>query len=75
MRDIGGFPISELAMPMIRPDEAAGADRALCPWHSVKFIHLNQEGKVYYCPAGAMFWRYSKRTNGFHAQLRFPRNL
>jgi hypothetical protein len=75
MRDIGGFPMSELAMPMIRPDEAMGAPHALCPAHGSKFTHMNQVGAVMFCPQGLMYWRASSRQNGFHSQLRWPRGM
>jgi hypothetical protein len=75
MRDIGGFPVSELAMPMIRPDEAMGAPHALCPAHGSQLTHLNEPGAVLFCPAGMMYWRASKGGQGMHSRLSWPKGM
>ena len=78
MREIGlEFPASDLAVPPIHPAEAEHAETALCPMHGSRFVELNVEGKVYFCPhsGGRMYWRAGKRGSGMYGRLQFPRNL
>lgn len=76
MRQIGlDHGASDLAMPPIRPDEAKDATTALCPQHGSQLTHLNADGTVFWCPLGLMYWRASKRLNGFHSRLAWPKGL
>ena len=75
-RDVGlHHPVSDFAMPPIRPDEARDAEIALCPAHTSGRDHLNVDGRAYFCPMGGQFWRASRRQNGFHTQLVWPRGM
>jgi hypothetical protein len=60
---------SELADPAITIAEARavdlGRDTAVCRWHKGDFTHLNADGKVYFCPVGRQYWRYTKQLSAF----------
>lgn len=75
-RNIGlDYPVSEAAIPPIRPEHVRHVETALCPQHGSQFAHLNVEGRVYLCPQGSMYWRAGSRGGGMHAQLRWPRGM
>jgi hypothetical protein len=63
------YPRSTLAEPPITDAEAEAVDLArdttLCRLHRGQFGHLNVDGRVYFCPVGRMFWRYTKRPSEF----------
>ncbi len=64
---------SELALPPIRPEEAEKADYALCPYHNgearAPWAH---EGRVFYCPIGRQFWRFTEKRSAFNARIHYP---
>lgn len=62
---------STLARPPIQPAEAAAAAHSICPYHNGLVAETGDvEGRVFYCPIGKEFWRYSRRANaGFYAPL------
>ena len=68
---------SELAAPLITPQEARAASISICRHHNGRIASLptqdDHEGRVYFCPIGAMYWRYSKRPNDFWRPLDYPR--
>jgi hypothetical protein len=63
------YPASSLADPPVTPAEALAVDvsqeTTLCRLHRGQLIHLNEDGKVYFCPVGRRFWRYTKRPSEF----------
>jgi hypothetical protein len=63
------YPRSELAEPAITIAEARAVDLArdttVCRWHRGQHTHLNVDGKVYFCPIGQMYWRYTRQPSGF----------
>jgi len=73
------FPASSLAEPPINPAEAMavdlGCDTTLCLRHPREYTYLNTDGKVYFCPVGRMYWRYSKQPSEFLRPLRYPKGL
>lgn len=81
MRDVYGaqYGASELAEPLITPDEAKDAPTTVCRIHkghiSNGLAAGDYYGRVYYCPIGNMLWRLTERLNGMNVPLRFPRGL
>jgi hypothetical protein len=69
------YPASSLADPPITLAEALAVDLAqdttLCRLHRGQHTHLNIDGRVYFCPVGRMFWRYSNRPSEFLKPLRY----
>ena len=63
------YRCSELAEPAITLAEARAVDLArdttVCRWHRGQQTHLNVDGKVYFCPIGGMYWRYTKQASEF----------
>jgi hypothetical protein len=68
-------PCSELAEPPITVQEATevdlGCDTTICPWHKGQLTYLNQDGAVYFCAIGRMYWRCAEKPSGFLAPLRY----
>jgi hypothetical protein len=81
MRDVYGAPYgaSELAEPLITPDEVKDVETAVCRMHKGHITHGlaagDYYGKVFWCPIGRLYWRLSEHVSGMTAPLRFPRNL
>lgn len=81
MRDLYGLPhgASDLAEPLITPEEAQHAEPAICRHHNGLIAqHLaagDFVGKAYFCPVGRMFWRLAERQAGMYRPLKFPRGL
>ena len=71
------YPASSLAEPAITAAEALAVDLAtdttLCRLHRGQYAHLNEDGKVYFCPIGRMCWRYMKRPSEFLRPLTYPK--
>jgi len=73
------FPRSEIADPPIAMDEARAADTAICRRHNGRIktdpTQGDVEGRVYFCPIGRQYWRYSKQGGGFLnlPPLRYPK--
>jgi hypothetical protein len=71
------YPASSLADPPITLAEALAVDLAqdttLCRLHRGQLTHLNEDGRVYFCPIGRMFWRHSKRPSEFLKPLNYPK--
>ena len=71
---------SELADPQITADEALAAkdNHATCPWHNGRIktdpTPSDVDGRVFWCPRGKMYWRYSKHGCGYLKlpPLRYP---
>lgn len=59
---------------IITPQEAAQAPTAICLKHGSKFAHLNELGRVYYCPIGREHWRHEKAAS-LYKPLRFPKGM
>lgn len=81
MREVYGAPYgaSELAHPLITPDEAKDAQTAICRLHKGR---INQGltsgdfyGRVLFCPIGQQYWRLTPRKSGMYASLSFPKGL
>jgi hypothetical protein len=70
------YPASSLADPPITMAEALAVDPAhdtnVCRWHKGQLTHLNVDGRVYFCPIGGMYWRYSKQPSEFLRPLQYP---
>jgi hypothetical protein len=71
------YAASSLADPPITLVEALAVDlgrvTTLCWLHRGHLTHLNVDRKVYFCPIGGMYWRYSKRPSEFLRPLRYPK--
>jgi hypothetical protein len=71
------YPASSLADPPITLAEGLavdiGRDTALCRLHRGQYTHLNVDAKVYFCPIGRMYWRYTKQPSEFLKPLQYPR--
>jgi hypothetical protein len=69
------YPASALADPPITLAEGLAVDLAqdttLCRLHRGQHTQLNIDGRVYFCPVGRMFWRYSKRPSEFLKPLNY----
>lgn len=81
MREVYGSPFgaSELAEPLITPEEARAAETSLCRIHRGRILNGlgagDYYGRVLWCPIGRMYWRLQKRTPGMFAPLSFPKGL
>lgn len=81
MRDVYGAPhgASELAEPLVTPDEAKDAPTAVCRIHKGRIADQLAAGDfygcVYWCPIGGMYWRLTRHVSGMHMPLTFPRGL
>lgn len=81
MRPVYGAPheASELAEPLITPDEAKRAETAVCRVHKGRIGDQLADGdfygRVYFCPIGSMYWRLTKHLSGLQAPLKFPKGL
>lgn len=80
MKDIGlDHGASDLAEPPIGQDEARSAEPAICRFHGgligQRLAAGDRYGKVYYCDAGRMFWRLTRRPSGMMTPLHFPKGL
>jgi|SRR6516162_4956023 hypothetical protein len=69
------YPASSLADPPITAAEAwavdLGRDTTICRWHRGQYTHLNIDGRVYFCPIGRSYWRYTTQPNEFLKPLRY----
>lgn len=69
------YPRSKLADPLISEQEALNAQPTVCPWHKGRIAHSptpsDWDGKVYFCPVGKQFWRYSTKVNELLRPLRY----
>ena len=65
---------SDLARPPVTAEEAAGADHAICGMHGGAATEpWAHEGRVFYCPIGREFWRYTRAPrDGFRGPIRYP---
>lgn len=66
--------LSNLAKPPIQPHEVQAATTAICVNHEGLIRRTGDtEGKVFFCPIGKEFWRYSKTTTGMNSRLPYAR--
>lgn len=81
MRDVYGasYGASELAEPLITPEEVTDVATAVCRVHKGHIANGlaagDYYGRVYYCPIGRMLWRLTERVSGMNTPLRFPKGL
>lgn len=73
-------PRSDLADPPVTLEEARTAGTAVCRAHRGTIAHFpganDTEGKVFFCPVGGIYWRYSKQQAGMYAPLEYrPSNV
>jgi len=67
--------ISDLARPPIQPRETHDVETAICRNHKGLInVTGDTEGRVFFCPIGREFWRYSKQVNGFNTPLRYGKS-
>jgi hypothetical protein len=73
------YPRSSTAEPLITAEEARAADTAICRLHKGLIasspLASDAEDRVYFCPIGRMYWRYSKQPSGMFSPLRFRGGL
>lgn len=73
------YPASELADPIITPEEARRAEPAICQYHGgligVSLSQGDHYGRVYFCPKAKMYWRLQKRERDMHSPLNWPKGL
>lgn len=65
---------SNLADPPITEAEARNAEHAVCRHHGglITWQHTpSEDGRVFYCPQGASYWRFSKKRDGMYAPLKY----
>lgn len=72
------YPRSLFADPPISPVEARAAETAICCRHNGRIktdpLQTDVVGRVYFCPIGREYWRYSKGDGGLKlAPLRYPK--
>lgn len=69
------YPRSSGAEPPITVEEARAADTAICRWHNGSIAHSpttnDVYGRVYLCPVGKSYWRYSREDAGMYAPLTY----
>ena len=62
------YPCSEIADPPIKRAETLAAKEAICCWHDGKIktepTPSDVYGRVYFCPIGRQYWRYSEQSGG-----------
>lgn len=81
MRPVYGadYGASDLAEPLILPEEAASAETAVCRIHKGRIGEQlaagDHYGRVYFCPVGRMLWRLTRQVSGMHVPLNFPQGL
>lgn len=65
---------SELARPPIQQHEAENAPHSICVLHNGLVRQTGDiEGRVFYCPVGQCYWRYSNNVkHGMHSPLAYP---
>lgn len=70
------FRTSSLAKPPITLEEVRTAETATCRLHHGHISHTRVTSdawdKVYFCPIGRQYWRYSKRLSELLRPLRYP---
>lgn len=67
--------LSDLARPPIQPHEAEGAEHWICPNHKGLIASSFTEadvGRVYFCPVGREFYRFTTPRSGMYAPLDYP---
>jgi hypothetical protein len=66
---------SNRADPAITHAEALAAPPTNCRWHNglikTEPTQDDTDGKVFFCPIGKMYWRYTKSSEGFFKPLRY----
>jgi hypothetical protein len=66
IEQVFAYPRSDLAEPAITVEEARAAETAICCWHNGRIktepTQSDIEGRVYLCPIGRQYWRYSKQS-------------
>jgi hypothetical protein len=71
------YPRSDIADPPITVDEAWIAETSTCRWHNGRIktdpLETDVDGKVFFCPIGRQYWRYTKKDNAFFRPLPGPR--
>jgi hypothetical protein len=81
MRPVYGAPYeaSELAEPLVTPEETKGVETAVCRVHKGRIADQlaagDYYGRVYFCPIGRMYWRLTQHLSGLQAPMKFPRNM
>jgi len=68
-REVHDPPITLAEALAVNPD----CDTTICRWHKGQLTHLNVHGKVYFCPIGRMYWRYTKQPSEFLRPLSYPK--
>lgn len=66
------YPTSSLADPPITVEEARAAKDSICPFHNGLVRESGDvEGRVFWCPVGRTYWRYTKHpaNAGMYATL------
>lgn len=78
-RDLGlSDPVSDLAQPPIHAREVEDCETAICPFHGGTRLgaqYGDRDGKVLFCPLGRMFYRWTVKTNGMYAPLKFAKGI
>ena len=73
-------PCSQFADPPILLEEinaarGLGDQETVCRWHkgliATSPTAMDTEGRVFYCPVGRMWWRYTKKISGMHSPLSY----
>lgn len=69
---------STAARPPIQPDEAQAAGTSTCVMHKGRISHspveTDTDGKVFFCPIGRQFWRYTRNRGGMYSPLTYPKS-
>ena len=69
------YPRSDLAEPPITEDEARVAGESICKYHKGLILQTGDvNGRVFFCPLGRMFWRFTTQQGGMYQPLRYGRS-
>jgi len=65
--------LSDIARPPIQLHDTEGAEHSICPFHNGLIRETGDvEGRVFFCPIGKMYFRYSaKWQSGFNGPLNY----
>jgi hypothetical protein len=63
----------QAALDEAHKSEARAAEVSTCRWHKGRIstdpLPSDVDGKVFFCPLGRQFWRYTKKDDAFHQPL------
>jgi hypothetical protein len=68
------LPVSKCAYPPISQEEARSAGVSICRWHGgLVRMTGEKDGRVFYCPKGREYWRFSNKNREFYKPISYSR--